>query len=420
MSERSKLSLAVAAALMLLPLAGCADRSSGSNRDSTSVDPSDVLTPDKASGEPVKLGFFNPSRGATAQPEAVAGARAAVHYINDYYGGIEGRPIELLECEVDATPESIVSCANKFVEDEVVAATSAATINDGAALPILDEAKIPLVGYAGASFESVFSQTALFFGPSIPSSTIVPFQFFKDEGAKSVAFIFGDIPANHDYVDAQFTPIAKALDLDFRPVYYDMNNVNWTTVAASLIVTDADVVGVPSLPEDQCTDLVKALVDQGYQGTIQAGACTEFAESVTLPDSTKAYITAGLWLPVTKDAAPVEAQDQLDIFEASVIDAGETASNTYAVAAFSVLVTLTDILNDAQAELTPAGIDKAVRAAKEAPSFLGAPVTCDHSVWPGQSACSNSVLVLEAEAGGSFVPATDPPFTTTSPAVLGQ
>jgi branched-chain amino acid transport system substrate-binding protein len=424
-TKKPNLRLAVLGAAVLLSLMGCTQHSSSDANDDeangNTVNPSDVLTPDKASGEPIKLGFLDPSRGPTAQPGSASGAAAAEKYINEYHGGISGRPIDLDLCAVDATPESIVNCANKFVQDGVVAVTESVTFNDGAALPILDAAKIPLIGYGAASFESVFSQTSYFFGPAVPSYTVAPFQYFLDNDQSSVAFIFGDNPNNRDYVKAQFDPIAQALGVDFQAVYYDDVNVNWTTVAASLIATKAPVVGVAQLAEGACTDLIKALVQQGFSGSIFVGGCTKFADEVDLPESVKVFTASGLWLPQARSSAPADAQQQLDVFSAAMGEAGqnEYLDNTYAVQSFSTLVTLADILTSADADLTAPGIDAAVKATKNAPSFLGGPISCDYSVWPGQSACTSAIITMQAQADGTFEPATDPAFTTVDPSVLG-
>jgi branched-chain amino acid transport system substrate-binding protein len=418
---RSKPTLTILSAVALVALAACteAPSSSKSSSSASSSDVKGVLHADKASGEPIKLGFLDPSQGPTAQPEAGLGAQGAVDYINNYHGGLRGRPIDLVSCKVDVTPESLISCANTFVQKGVVAVTEGFTLGDGAALPILNAARIPLVGYSGASLEAVFSQTSYFFGPAVGASAVAPFQYFKKNGAKSVAYIFGDIPAYHDYVAKQFDPIAKKLGINFKPVFYDLSNVNWTTIAASLIATHADVIGVPTLSEDQCTDLVRALQAQGYHGDALVGNCTDFASKLSLDSSINAYSLSGLWISQAYDAAPADAQKQLDIFRAAMKDSGHgDVVGTSAVPAFSTLVTLTDILTGSKAQLTPSGISAAVKGATDAPVFLGATATCDHSLWPGEAACGNSVLLLKAQKNGSFAPATKPPFTTVDAAIL--
>jgi len=402
-----------------LSLSACTEDSTSDEGLTVSRDLSGVLEPDEAAGEPVVIGFLDPSRGATGQPGPLAGANAAVAYINKYHGGIKGRPIQLETCVVDATPESIVSCANSFVEKEVIAVTSSATFNDGAALPILDEAGIPLIGNSPASYEAAFSPTAHFFVPAVPAFTVAPFEHLKAGGVTSVAYIFGDIPNNRDYVAQQFDPISAKLDVDFQPVYYDLNNVNWTSLAASLIATKADVVGWPQLPEDQCTDLIRALQDQGYEGAILTGNCTRFARDIDLNDSIDAYALSGLWLEETYEAAPAPTQDQLDIFAASLKDAGEEVNDQFSAGAFSTLVTLVDILTEADAELSADGVQAAVSAAVDVPLFLGPEtISCDSSAWPGQSACATGVLMLKAQEDGSFAPAADPPFIDVDPSVL--
>ena len=55
-----------------------------------------------ASGEPVRIGYANTE---AIIPEATVGARAAVEYVNAELGGIQGRPIELVECQVNTAED---------------------------------------------------------------------------------------------------------------------------------------------------------------------------------------------------------------------------------------------------------------------------------------------------------------------------
>ena len=60
------------------------------------------------------------------------------------------------------------------------------------------------------------------------------------------------------------------------------------------------------------------------------------------------------------------------------------------------------------------------RATKDLDSFMGPSITCDHTAWPGESACGNQVLLYKVEEGGTQKAIT-PSFIDTSPyiAVLG-
>ena len=61
-------------------------------------------TPKKATGTPYVFGMINDETGAVTFPEARQGAIAAVDYVNNYLGGINGHPIVIDNCTGDGTP----------------------------------------------------------------------------------------------------------------------------------------------------------------------------------------------------------------------------------------------------------------------------------------------------------------------------
>ena len=64
-----------------------------------------------ATGEPYIVGYVNQEGGTPGFPEASIGVDAAVWYINNFLGGIGGRPIELAKCII--TKEEVRSAHKK-------------------------------------------------------------------------------------------------------------------------------------------------------------------------------------------------------------------------------------------------------------------------------------------------------------------
>src|SRR5437764_1365104 len=96
-------------------------------------------TAKKPSGTPVTIGFLNPDQGPVASAQKGQGERAAVARINAN-GGIKGRPLKVSVCHTDATPEKVIACANRFVNEHVVAVMDGLENATGAALPVLHSA----------------------------------------------------------------------------------------------------------------------------------------------------------------------------------------------------------------------------------------------------------------------------------------
>ena len=69
-----------------------------------------------AAGEPVRIGYAN---SEALLPEATVGLRAAVEYVNAELGGVGGRPLEVVECQVNS-PEDAASCGAQFANDDSI------------------------------------------------------------------------------------------------------------------------------------------------------------------------------------------------------------------------------------------------------------------------------------------------------------
>jgi branched-chain amino acid transport system substrate-binding protein len=407
-----------AATLSLLVVAGCA--SSTESSSSTSAAPTgtlDMSTAQKSTGDPIKVGYLNPSIGANAFVDNENGAKAAEWYINNYLGGMtEGRPIELVNCDSDNTPEKNVSCANTFVEEKVVAVIPGNVINDGATLPVLEAAGIPQIGNVPQDQNSVATQKNFYIGPAQALFAVGPFKGYEQAGYKSVALLQVDLPASHDYVDTFLIPAGKKAGIDVTPVYFDADNVNWATLAQSLIATNADVLGHVSLTEDQNVQMVKALRAANYDGPVQVGVSTKFINELGVEAAENAVIYTPNWLPQAAQYAPPEMQKQLNDFSAALGETGGNAPTVNAAMSYATFVTFAKVLKQMQGEVTGPAISTAFQNLKDFPSELGPNITCDHTVWPGQSACSNEILLFSVEADGSFKPIADPAYVSATPA----
>ena len=73
-------------------------------------------TAGEATGEPIRFGYANTE---ALLPEATVGLKAAVAYVNAELGGIGGRPIEIVECQVN-TPEDGAACGAQFANDDSI------------------------------------------------------------------------------------------------------------------------------------------------------------------------------------------------------------------------------------------------------------------------------------------------------------
>ncbi|MFM8649594.1 MAG: hypothetical protein ACKODY_07490, partial [Actinomycetota bacterium] len=74
-----------------------------------------------ASGDPILIGYVNQEGGTPAFPEASVGIDAAVWFINNFLGGVGGRPIELVKCFVTKEEDGLKCGQEMLANDEVQA-----------------------------------------------------------------------------------------------------------------------------------------------------------------------------------------------------------------------------------------------------------------------------------------------------------
>jgi branched-chain amino acid transport system substrate-binding protein len=400
-------------------LAGCAALAvvlSACSKPEESSDTSGGL-----SGDPVVLGVQSQDTGASAYPQSTYGAEAAEWYINNELGGIGGRPVELDICSGDGTPETGVNCANHFVTDDIPVVFDAYDQGSvGAMTPILGEAGIPIVGtLAGQGVaESAEYGTAFYFSGPLETSALGMVTVLSDSGASTAALAVNDLPSSHGYVDALVKPLGKGVGLDVTAVYTTIDNLNYQVLAQTELASDPDVAGVIALPEEACTGLVGALRQNGFEGTMFAGSCSQFIEELG-GDAAGAIVQPRLWVPRSYDNAPSEVQEELDAFATAMEAVGyEDEQSARSLYSFAGIINLANILSDVDGEITSATVLEAMKGVKDFQTFLGPEVTCDGQQWPGRpGACSHEAIFFEVQDDGTLAPVNEEGFTELDTAV---
>ncbi|MCX5043808.1 ABC transporter substrate-binding protein [Aldersonia sp. NBC_00410] len=405
---------ALAASAMLVLAAGCSsDDDSGSSDTSSAAQASGT----KATGTPVKIGLFDPSAGPITNPGVAVGADAAVDYINNTLGGLNGQPIELVPCAVDGTsPESTIGCANQFVQGGVVATVDGYNTTSSAALPILQSAGIPMIGQI--PFDSVTGarpDNRVYFAAPQASFLIGALQSFQAQGKKSVTLVVADLPATHQTVDAILGPVGQQMGITVTGQYYAPANPNFTAVASAIKNTNPDVGGLMASPDEAtCTKLAQSLDSVGYEGTKFMAACTDFIETLGAK-AAGAEMYSPIWLPQAKDSAPQLAQEQLDLATGYIEDAGDTA-DFYTYSTFGTFVNIANALNTAKSELTGPAILATLKGLTDFQSFLGPVVSCNKPTSPN---CTTQMLMYEVGDDQTITPIGEG-YITPNPQIMAM
>ncbi|SQD97413.1 conserved hypothetical protein [Parafrankia sp. Ea1.12] len=128
-------------------------------------------------------------------PEMVAAVRAAARGVNER-GGIKGHPVEILHCNEKNDPTAAKECAQKAVDEHVLAVVS--TVNgSGGIMPILEEAGIPAIGSAGiaADGSELSSDVSFVVSPLTFYPAVCP-SLLRKAGASKVGLVGYDLSAS--------------------------------------------------------------------------------------------------------------------------------------------------------------------------------------------------------------------------------
>lgn len=99
------------------------------------------VKPGKATGSPIKIGFFN----ADAQ-ELTSAIDEAIRAVNESFGGVRGHPIQLVKC-VASSAQQAQQCGQTFVGDPAIVAVVQGTIEvDITGFHATMSPKIPILG----------------------------------------------------------------------------------------------------------------------------------------------------------------------------------------------------------------------------------------------------------------------------------
>ncbi|MFF0818554.1 ABC transporter substrate-binding protein [Rhodococcus sp. NPDC003318] len=370
----------------------------------------------KATGEPIKVGLFNPSKGPATQGGVTTGTNAALDYINNQIGGIGGRPIEVVDCGIDQTaPESTISCANQFVQAGVVAAIDGYDTESAAAMPILSSANIPMVGQI--PFNTATGAQAdgrVYFGPP-PAAFLVGFmQSLKAANKNSLTLANADLPQAHQVFDGLLVPLGQQLGIAVDAVYYPPTGPNFTALASTLAEGNPAAAGLMTSPNDNtCTNLAQSLKSVKYQGTVFLAACTEFIDTMG-SQAVGAQSYSPVWQPPAVDSAPEPAKTNLQTAQKYIDNQGGTAG-FYAYGTFATLVDFAVTLTDAGvSDFTGPNVLTALKAVTDYQSFLGPKLNCGKATTPN---CTTEMLLFEVTGDKKTEPVSGG-FITPNPQVL--
>jgi ABC-type branched-subunit amino acid transport system substrate-binding protein len=339
-------------AVVALAAAACGSSSSKkSTAKTTTTKAAETTTTVKLTGDPIKLMVIYEKTAGVAQPDQAKGAIAAAKAITAS-GGINGHPVEVIECDTKNDPNTATDCGRQAVSDKVAAVVGQFSVQSGEFMPLLVQNKIASIGLNPATAADFTSAASFPITGGAPSTFGTLPNALAELGATKIALARVDLAAAaalsgfsnkalalkslklvHDVAVPQGAPdmssyVAAALDGGTDGVVIGMAGQDAINFAQALRQANPNVkIAMISTETDKT---VKAMGD-GATGIVQAN--TDVSNTKAADAGRKAMKAAGFGdidLGLSYQAVQVfaaVAKDLPEITAAAVYDKLPTVEN---------------------------------------------------------------------------------------------
>jgi len=407
-----RIAAGLGAALLLLATAcgGDDDASGGSGGNGGSDDggppAEEVLgTPNPASGDPVKVGFIADGRTPVLDnTHMVPAAQATVDYINEYQGGIAGRPIELVTCETEGDPGKATSCGNQMVQDDVVLTIMPENQQALAVHTVMAANDIPLFVYGVTDAAITEDAESSFMLASLTSGlSALPIAVAEEEGIDRVTVMVVDVPAATGFYEPGSVG-AEEFDeagIDLEVVKIPLGAPDITPQVNEVVGGDDTVVHIVG-DESLCIGAINGLATNGFEGPI-----TVINTCVT--DATKTALGANMDGVVMASPTPIgdDANAGIQLWNAIVEKyAPDFDDPSKGLTTFITTYSARQALEGLTGEVTAETVRSTIKAAPEMPLVTGAGLNfrCNGKAAPDQPAvCTAGALRVTLDGDGNPV-----------------
>lgn len=171
------------------------DDGGGDGDDGGEEQPEEIDFTAGLTGEPVKVGHIvEASNTALANPDIVQGANAAALLVNEN-GGIQGRPVEIVECDTANDPNTAAECGRQMVAEGVVALTGVLSVHADQFMPLMEQEQIPSIAHVSAGVPGFTSPASFPLAGGIVSSAPSIAQGLAEQGATAIGLVRPDLAA---------------------------------------------------------------------------------------------------------------------------------------------------------------------------------------------------------------------------------
>jgi len=412
-SRRNRRALAaVATAVVLLTASSCAsdsEPSSSGDKASTTTAPSGsdvdkLLGPvDEAEGEPVKVGLIGDGETAAFDntSEFVAG-QAAADYFNEHKAGIAGRPIELVTCPTGGDPAGATDCANKMIEDGVVAVTLSQSAVAESVWEPLHQAGLPMLLLA-ANGTALLEDDQSTYNLNDGNGTLfsLPFSIAEEQDIDKITFVVIDVPQAISTFEDVGPALIEEAGLDYELVKVPVGTADMTPQMQEVANNGSGLVHVIG-NDGFCIAAFQGLEAVAYDGEVSSiSQCITDATRESAPASILdgMYVTALTAVGAVDDPS-YQLYDAImrEYTDSDAIDDPITMSAYTTVSSF--LTALTDFEGDTIDQDT---VNEAIKSMEEQemPGTAGKKFQCGGSASEANpSVCSTETLQAQLDSEG--------------------
>jgi branched-chain amino acid transport system substrate-binding protein len=361
--------------------------------------------PTEAHGETIRIGHINQEDVPIGSfPEVRLGAETAVGFINAELGGVDGRPVELVECIANFSVEGSQKCAQDMVQAGVVAVTGGLDITSNGSIPVLEQNGIPYVGGIPVNYDEMQSPISFQFSGGSPGAMTAFAEDAIERGYDRVAVVYADFGPVESAARHYAVRVLESAGIDVDVISYPLLANDLLPVMTEAGAHDPDAIFMFAA-DAACVRAMRTRVDLAIDADLyMVGSC---ADPTILEEAGPAAdgLVFNIEGPLDMDTGTV---DGAMYFEASRRYGPEGyEAQSAGTVSFRAVMNLWSVLDELAGDdpdaIAPGDVIDFMRSTRHRPSFDGYPYTCDGEQVPDLPAlCAPQQVLVSVGAGGTF------------------
>ena len=347
----------------------------------------------------IVIGLINTENAPVGSfPELRRGALAAAKYVNATYGGVRGRPLQIVPCATSGTPESSQACANSLLGKHPVAVIGGVDLGAAASLPPLQSAGVPYVGGTPVATDALTSNGSFMFTGGTATEVLGEVAYATDTlHAHRMAALYVDVPGLLSQAVSLLGSIVRKKGVtQFKVVPVQSDAPDIVPALSSVAGAHPDAV-LAVFPGQACTRVIQGVGSIGLKATMMyPSLCAGEQLLAAAGSSADGSVVASGYHPFS-DASDPDVQtyvSALKRFDSSL------KPSLLSQAGFSDVMNLHQLLGELTGDLTPKALSDVLHATHGHANFMGAPFTCDGKRIPLlRSICNTSVQISLVRSG---------------------